>query len=363
MIAGCVIIAGIAVARLVRRTKLYTFSLVVALLDLVTQILLVVLGFAFLFSPHALGSGLISGRSRRGTSLRSPCRSPSSPTPASRPSRTSRRRRASRAATCRAVSSRRSAPSCSSPSSSGSSGFPAFPATGRDDRARDDVAARAAHGDRLRARPAPRRRVEHILRVYVGLTGALILLTAAITSNSGFGRLAYSLGEHGQLPRAFARLSRRSMHSPAAGPRGGRDLDGAPARDVVLDDDAVAFLASLFSFGVLVAFIAAQLAVMKLRFSSRTSSARTAFRSACGSRAATSRFRPSSGSSRRPRSSSRLWRRTSAPATPGRRGCSSARSSISSSAAAAAPASSSTSRRSTSASYRPRRRSRRSSCR
>ena len=35
--------------------------------------------------------------------------------------------------------------------------------------------------------------VERALRVYVGLTGALILLIAAATSNSGFGRLAYSL--------------------------------------------------------------------------------------------------------------------------------------------------------------------------
>ena len=56
--------------------------------------------------------------------------------------------------------------------------------------------------------------VERALRVYVGLTGALILLVAAATSNSGFGRLAYSLAEHGQLPRRFGRLSRRSLHSP-----------------------------------------------------------------------------------------------------------------------------------------------------
>ena len=44
------------------------------------------------------------------------------------------------------------------------------------------------------------------LQVYIGLTGALILLAAATTSISGFGRLAYSLGEHGQmLPHASGR--------------------------------------------------------------------------------------------------------------------------------------------------------------
>src|ERR671934_2183557 len=52
------------------------------------------------------------------------------------------------------------------------------------------------------------------LQVFVGLSGALILLTAATTSISGFGRLAYSLGEHGQLPRKFGWLSPRTLVSP-----------------------------------------------------------------------------------------------------------------------------------------------------
>ena len=54
------------------------------------------------------------------------------------------------------------------------------------------------------------------LRVYVGLTGALVLLAAATTSISGFTRLAHSLGEHGQLPRSFGRLNRRTLVSPQA---------------------------------------------------------------------------------------------------------------------------------------------------
>jgi APA family basic amino acid/polyamine antiporter len=107
---------------------------------------------------------------------------------------------------------------------------------------------------------------ERLLRVYVGLTGALVLLAAAATSNSGFGRLAYSLAEHGQLPRGFGRLSRRSLHSPEA-------VIAAAVISIVLllstafTTNPVGFLASLFSFGVLVAFTAAQLAVIKLRFS------------------------------------------------------------------------------------------------
>src|SRR6185312_6012752 len=44
---------------------------------------------------------------------------------------------------------------------------------------------------------------DHILRVYVGITASLILIAATTTSISGFGRLAYSIREHGQLPAIF----------------------------------------------------------------------------------------------------------------------------------------------------------------
>ena len=43
-----------------------------------------------------------------------------------------------------------------------------------------------------------------------------MLLAAATTSISGFTRLAHSLGEHGQLPRSFGRLNRRTLVSPQA---------------------------------------------------------------------------------------------------------------------------------------------------
>jgi basic amino acid/polyamine antiporter, APA family len=102
------------------------------------------------------------------------------------------------------------------------------------------------------------------LEFYVGVTGALILLAAVTTSISGFSRLAYSLGEHGQLPRSFGRLSRRAHVSPQA------IVSAAviSATIVIITSffkDDVASLASLFSFGVLLAFTAAQIAVIKLR--------------------------------------------------------------------------------------------------
>jgi APA family basic amino acid/polyamine antiporter len=104
------------------------------------------------------------------------------------------------------------------------------------------------------------------LQVFVGLSGALILLTAATTSISGFGRLAYSLGEHGQLPRRFGMLRPRTLVAPES-------IVAAALISIALLVGTAAlahpvlFLAGLFSFGVLLAFTAAQLAVIKLRFS------------------------------------------------------------------------------------------------
>jgi APA family basic amino acid/polyamine antiporter len=102
------------------------------------------------------------------------------------------------------------------------------------------------------------------LRIYVGLSGAFILLLAAATSISGFGRLAYSLGEHGQLPRAFGRLHRRTLVSPEA-VLASVVLSVAIILSTSAMENPFAFLASLFSFGVLIAFTAAQLAVIQLR--------------------------------------------------------------------------------------------------
>ena len=83
--------------------------------------------------------------------------------------------------------------------------------------ARHDLAARAAR----RASPTrstgtcPGAFVD-ALRVFIGLTGAMILIAVVTTSISGAGRLAYSLGKHDMLPRPFGRLSRRTLISPAA---------------------------------------------------------------------------------------------------------------------------------------------------
>ncbi len=103
-----------------------------------------------------------------------------------------------------------------------------------------------------------------VLRFFVGVSGALILVAAVTTSISGFSRLAYSLGEHGQLPRAFGRLHRRTLVSPQAIVSAAVISSAIVIASSFVHHD-VTFLASVFSFGVLLAFTAAQLAVIKLR--------------------------------------------------------------------------------------------------
>jgi APA family basic amino acid/polyamine antiporter len=103
------------------------------------------------------------------------------------------------------------------------------------------------------------------IRIFLGVSGAIILVSAIATSLSGAGRLAYSLGQRAMLPRAFGRLNQRTFIAPAS------IVSGAVIASVfvVLADFAhkeVAFLASLYSFGALIAFTAAQLAVIRLRF-------------------------------------------------------------------------------------------------
>jgi APA family basic amino acid/polyamine antiporter len=61
VVVGVAVVFGIAVLRLVRRSAFYRYGIVVAVLDLLTQLLLVVLGFAFLFSGDALTHGVSVG--------------------------------------------------------------------------------------------------------------------------------------------------------------------------------------------------------------------------------------------------------------------------------------------------------------
>ena len=103
------------------------------------------------------------------------------------------------------------------------------------------------------------------IKVFLGVTGAIILISAIATSLSGAGRLAYSLGQRAMLPRAFGRLNQRTFIAPASIVSGAA-IAAALLVIAELVGKEVTFLASLYSFGALIAFTAAQLAVIRLRF-------------------------------------------------------------------------------------------------
>ena len=97
------------------------------------------------------------------------------------------------------------------------SAITALPVEDGRDGARDDVARGAARGHRHGLRRAPaRRRSSTCLRIVVGISGALILLSAATTSVSGVTRLAFSMARHGMLPRELGRIERRTLVSNEA---------------------------------------------------------------------------------------------------------------------------------------------------
>jgi basic amino acid/polyamine antiporter, APA family len=264
-VVGCGVIAGIAVVRLIHRTRLHRWALIVALVDLGTQLLLIALGLALLFSPDALTAGTSLGETPSWHSI-------AFAVPLAMLAYTGLETVANLAEETRR-------PGRDLPRSLFGAiglvvvlyaaiaivGLSAFPAEHGTLLGSNWLRAPLV-GIASEIRTHVPAFVGDPLQVFVGLSGALILLTAATTSISGFGRLAYSLGEHAQLPRKFGLLRARTLVAPQS------IVAAALISIALLAGTAplahpVFFLASLFSFGVLLAFTAAQLAVIKLRFS------------------------------------------------------------------------------------------------
>ncbi|HEY2372978.1 MAG TPA: universal stress protein [Gaiellaceae bacterium] len=263
VISACVVVAVIAGARLLRRTRLYTIGITVPVLDLITQLLLVVLGFTLIFSGSALTRGLSLGTHPTWHDILFVL-------PVAMLAYTGLETVSNYAEEVRR-------PGRDLPRSVFAAislvvviyilialvGLSAFPVRNGTTALGHEWLRAPMMGIVSALQPHLPHLFGELLRVYVGLTGTLVLLAAMTTSISGFSRLAYSLGEHGQLPPLFGRLNRRTLVAPAS-------VVAAAVISIALlvgtsFTRAVPFLASLFSFGVLLAFTAAQLAVVRLR--------------------------------------------------------------------------------------------------
>jgi APA family basic amino acid/polyamine antiporter len=265
VVVGACAIVGVGLVRLVRRPGFYTIGIFVAALDVLTQLLLLGLGFVLLARSDALTHGLHIGSSPSWHGLLFAL-------PLAMLAYTGLETVANMAEEARS-------PGVDLPRSVFSAvalvvlvyvaiayvGLSAFPVEhgstalgSRWLKAPLIGIAEALHGHLGSG-------VVAAVRGFVGVSGALILLASVATAVSGIGRLAYSLGEHGMLPRRFGRLGRRTHIAPES-------IVAAVVIAVALlvgvnaaAGHPVIFLASLFSFGVLLAFAAAQLAVLRLR--------------------------------------------------------------------------------------------------
>ena len=256
------LIAGVRVAR---RTRLHLGALAVALLDLLVQGLLVVLGVALLLSPETLGEGLgfASGQDWSDLAFALPLAMlaytgletvANLAEEATEPGRTLPRSLFSAIGLVVVVTVL-----------IGAIGLSAYPVSNGETALGEEWLEAPLVGIAASFDGSLPGLLVDALEVAVGISGVLILVGAATTSFSGITRLTYSLAEHGSLPREFARLERRSVVSSEA-----IAIAAALAVGLILLTELAAagdpaFLASLYSFGVLIAFTAAQLAVVRLR--------------------------------------------------------------------------------------------------
>ena len=255
-------IAGI---RIFRRTRLHVGALAVALLDLLVQAVLVVLGLALLLSPSTLvdGLGFASGQDWSDLAFALPLAMlaytgletvANLAEEATEPGRTLPRSLFSAIGLVVVVTVL-----------IGAIGLSAYPVSNGETALGEEWLELPLVGIASAFDGSLPSWIVDALEVGVGVSGVLILIGAATTSFSGITRLTYSLAEHGSLPREFARLERRAVvSSEAIALAAGLAIALIVVTEVAAGGDP-AFLASLYSFGVLIAFTAAQLAVIRLR--------------------------------------------------------------------------------------------------
>jgi basic amino acid/polyamine antiporter, APA family len=272
VVVGVVVILGVAGIRLVRRARMYTAAIFIAILAFLSHLLLIGLGFAFLLSAEGFGKGIDLGTAptwhalvfslslamlaftglETVANLAAETREPGKALP---------RSLFAGIGVVVLVSFAIAA--------IGLSAYPPHPDPAGPDGWATDLGTTWIRAPLMGISEAfggslPDAAVSTI-KVFLGITGAIILTSAIATSLSGAGRLAYSLGQRAMLPRSFGRLNPRTFIAPAS------IVSGAAIAAILLViaelvGKEVTFLASLYSFGALIAFTAAQLAVIRLRF-------------------------------------------------------------------------------------------------
>jgi APA family basic amino acid/polyamine antiporter len=270
LIAAALVVA-IGAVRLVRRTRLYTGTLVVAVVDIVVQLTLAVLGLLLVFDWHVLTSPIDIGKTPSWNAI-----AYSIPLAmvafagievvavmlreAKKPGQALARGTISAVVSTVVVYAVIAAAALSA--------FPVHPAPGTPSGAASDLsldwlnAPLAGVAQAIGDTQADN--LGDALRAIVAISGVLILLVNAVTAFSGATRVLRALGEKGALPAPFAAQSRRSLTSPAATLL---VVVGVCAIFPVasLFSNEVTGLVSIYAFGILLAFMAVFLAIVFLR--------------------------------------------------------------------------------------------------
>jgi APA family basic amino acid/polyamine antiporter len=258
------LVLALTLMRLAFRPKLYRFGIILAALDLVTQFALIALGMAMLFSWHALSSGVHLGSSPSWSSLAfalplatlafTGIETVANLAKESRDPEELPRHLFAAIGTVIAVYVLIAVV-----------GLSAFPVENGTTDLGTDWKRAPLMGIVAAFSPHMTSALAAALRIFVGLSGVAILLLAGTTAISGFARLARTLGERRMLPAPFGRLYHRTLVSPQALVAVVLIAGGLLIATEPLKGQAT-FLASLFSFGVLIAFSVVQLAVIRLRY-------------------------------------------------------------------------------------------------
>src|SRR5919197_1503415 len=98
-----------------------------------------------------------------------------------------------------------------------------------------------------------------VLRYYVGVLAAVILLIATNAGLIGLSRLTYSMGQHRQLPEILRRVHPR-FHTPYVA-----IIAFSIVAALTILPGQLSFLATMYSFGAMLSFTIAHVSVLRLR--------------------------------------------------------------------------------------------------
>ena len=268
------IVVAVTIARLVRRTNVYVAGVVLSLLDLVVQVSLALFGLVMLFNYHKLTNNIDLGVRptwsslafalpiamigftglEKVTSLSGMAKDPEKTLPDSVRTSVFTVVIVYAAVATAAISAFPSHLDPSAPagySSQLSTTWLTAPMLGLATAVGDEWGHPAAVA----------------MRLVVGLTATLILLLAITTSFSGAARLSVGMGERLQLPHQFAKRSRRSLQPASALIGIGLLACGFLLVASLFSGEEVLSLASIYSFGILIAFALANASIIWLRIS------------------------------------------------------------------------------------------------